>query len=397
MKIKNTLKKKSGVLSFFLSAAAVPEVKNIYEVSGTDFIQTIWNNPTGSTAKYGDDVTITTSGSGNGAGIEENAGVYSNVGGDITAGNRLTIKTRGAADTVRTNSFGTNDSTGVVTIGNNLSVETLKDKSDCIIVKTGNNFSIITNVRITAKDSSKIKTGNNTEINTKRNRSHGIFLGIKNSEIGSNSIYIVTTEKLSDVTWISLGGNITAGILNIEISGVSSYSIHLVGYSLNVNSISGRRIHSEGTAGKFQTNFSGSNRQKVTLQGVRLTNDEAATSVITVSTSDVNNVGHFNLLAYKSGVTTPNDGDRFLKSYGYKNPEESVKPENPGKSQESEKGIPPPVNSQNSVITYRPSNYMSEQKASAEQGTLRLSTYHQRMGRQEKEEYAEDKQTWICA
>ena len=764
MKIKNTLKNKLGVLSFFLSAAAVPEAKTIYEVSGTDFTQTIWNNSAGSTPKYGDDVTITTSGSGNGAGIGANAGVYSNIGGDIIVGDRLTIKTIGAAaDAVRTNPSGTNDynnSTGVVTIGNNLtvrvsgvsadginangqskvvvgndadltvgglagyavranhgsevivgnnmkveinagssyavytdratasttgytggssieigensdikttgssahavylnninssilmrdngtiltngnnsdgfvisangsggiitignnfSVETLKDKSDGIVtakdgaVKTGNDFSIITNANestgITAKDSSRIETGSNTVINTRGNKSHGIFLSSKDAGISSNSISIETTGELSDGILVSSGGNVTAGILNIETSDPSSYGLHLIGDSSNVNSIYGGRIHSEGTAVKFQTNSAGSDGQKVTLRGVTLTNNGIAASVITGSASDVdnagnliqvggltaingnadqvvdstlslydstaaaggskellnvsngsiftfnndntvltgdietdstsyvtvnlknnssfsgtiNNVNNINILdlnivsstweitddswirdlnnsgkvvfsdtgkiltvngdyignsgvlniktileddnsitdklhvkgntsgetlvniekaggngaatgegiriievegnsagnfslsapvqagiyeynLYKGGVTTPNDGDWYLRSYYYeapKEPEKPVDPEKPEESKEPEKVIPPPINSQEPVITYRPgiSNYVSGQKANAEQGMLQLSTYHQRMGRQEKE-YAEDKQMWIRA
>ncbi len=758
MKTKNTLKNKLGILSFFLSAAVVPEAKNIYEVSGTDFTQTIWNNSAGSTPKYGDDVTITTSGSGNGAGIGANAGVYSNIGGDIIVGDRLTIKTTGAAaDAIRTNPSGTNDynnSKGVVTIGNNLtvrvsgvsadginangqskvivgndadiivgglagyavranhgsevvignnikveinagssyavytdratasttgytggssidigensdikttgssahavylnninssilmrdngtiltngsnsdgfvisangsggiinignnfSVETLKDKSDGIvtakdgIVKIGNDFSIITNANestgITAKDSSKIETGNNTEIDTKGNKSHGIFLSSKEAEVSSNSISIGTMGELSDGIQLSSGGNVSAGVLNIETNDASSYAIHLIGDSSNINSISGGRIHSEGTAIKFQTNSLGSDGQKVTLRGVTLTNNGTAASVITGSASDVDNAGNliqvggltaingnadqvidstlnlydstaaaggnkellnvsngstftlnndntlltgnietdstsyvtvnlknnssfsgavnnvnnanildmnivsstweitdnswvrdlnnsgkvafsdtgkiltvngnyvgnngvlniktvleddnsitdklhvigdtsgetlvnveksggngaatnegiriievdgssagnFSLSApvqagiyeynlYKGGITTPNDGDWYLRSYYYEEPKE---PEKPVETEEPEKVIPPPVNSHEPVITYRPgiTNYVSGQKANAEQGMLQLSTYHQRMGRQEKE-YAEDKQMWVRA
>ena len=757
MKTKNAWKNNLSVLSFFLSAAAVAESKTIYEVSGTDFTQTIWNNSAGSTPKYGDGVTITTSGSGNGAGIGANAGVYSNFGGDMIVGDRLTIKTTGtAADAIRTNPSGTSDynnSTGVITIGNGLvvrvsgvsadginangqskvivgdeadftvagiaayavranhssevtvgdkmkvevnagssyavytdrgsasttgytggssikigkdsemkttgssahavylnnidssiligdngtiltngnnsdglvisangsggiitvendfSIETLKEKSDGIVtakdgvVNAGNNFSIKTNdnesTGITAKDSSKIITGDNTTISTLGSKSHGIFLNSPNAGVDSNSVSITTTGELSDGILISSGGYAAAGVLNIETNDASSYGIHLIGDSSSVNSTSGGRIHSEGTAIKFQTNSAGTDGQKVTLHGVTLTNNGTAASIVTGSATDVDNAGNliqaggitaingntdqvldstlslysstataggnkdllnvsngstftfnndntiltgniesdntsnvtvnlnnnswlagavnninnvnaldmnivsstwevtddswvrdlnnsgivafrdtgktltvngdytgnngvlniktvlegdnsitdklhvmgstygetlvnvekaggngaatnegikiieiegnssgnFNLAApvqagiyeynlYKGGVSTPNDGDWYLRSYLYTEPKE---PEKPGEVQEPEK-VTPPVNSQDPVITYRPgvSNYISGQKANAEQGMLQLSTYHQRMGRQEKE-YTEDKQMWIRA
>ena len=427
-----------------------------------------------------------------------------------------------------------------------------------------------------------------------------MFLSSKDTEVISNSISIGTTGELSDGIQISSGGNVTSGILNIETSDASSYGIHLIGDSSNVYSIFGGRIHSEGTAVKFQTNSAGSDGQKVTLRGVILTNNGTAASIITGSASDVDNAGNliqvggltaingnadqvidstlslydstaaaggnkellnvtngsiftfnndntiltgnieadstsyvtvnlknnssfsgavnnvnnasildlnivsstweitddswvrdlnnsgkvafrdtgkiltvngdyignngvlniktileddnsvtdklhvkgdtsgetlvniekaggngavtnegiriievdgnsagkFNLSApvqagiyeynlYKGGVTTPNDGDWYLRSYYYEEPKKPAEPEEP---KEPEKIIPPPINSQEPVITYRPgiSNYVSGQKANAEQGMLQLSTYHQRMGRQEKE-YAEDKQMWIRA
>ena len=83
----------------------------------------------------------------------------------------------------------------------------------------------------------------------------------------------MTTGELSDEILASSGRNVTAGILNLETNDAASYGIHPAGNSSNVNSIYGGRIHSEGTAVKFQTNVLGSDGQHVTLTGVTLTNN----------------------------------------------------------------------------------------------------------------------------
>jgi autotransporter family porin len=505
-----------------------------------------------------------------------------------------------------------NGSNGIITVGNDFSIETLKEKSDGIvtakdgIVNTGDNFSIKTNANestgITAKESSRVATGSNAKIETLGDKAHGIFLNSPSAAVNSGSLSIVTTGELSDGILASSGGNVTAGILNIETNNAASYGIHLAGDSSNVNSISGGRIHSEGTAVKFQTNAAGTDGQHVTLTGVTLTNNGTAASVITGSSTDVDNAGNliqaggltaingnsdqvidsvlslynstataggnkdllnvsngstftfnndntlltgnietdstsyatvnlannsmlegavnkvnninnldmnitastwqitedswvrnlnnsgkvsfsttgttltvngdyignngilniktvleddnsvtdklhvlgdtsgetqvnvekaggngaattegikiveiagnssgnFTLSApvqagiyeynlYKGGVSTPNDGNWYLRSHYYEEPkipdipvEEELK--------EPEKVVPPPVTSKDPVITYRPgvSNYISGQRANAEQGMLQFSTYHQRMGKQEKD-YTEEKHIWARA
>lgn len=526
----------------------------------------------------------------------------------------ITMKDNGSILTNGSNSDGivisANGTGGIITLGNDFKIETLKEKSDGIVnakdgvVNTGNNFSIKTNANestgISGKDSSRVITGDNAKINTLGSKSHGIFLSSPDAAVNSNSVSVVTEGELSDGILISSGGSVTAGVLNIETKDAASYGIHLTGDSSNVTSNSGGRIHSEGTAVKFQTNDAGTDGQKVVLKGVTLTNNGTAASIITGSATDVDNEGHliqvggltaingnadkvidgilslynstvtaggnkdllnvsnessftfnndstiltgnietdnnsnvtvnlvnnsmlegaankinntnnldmnivsstwqvtddswvrnisnsgtvafaatgttltvngdyignngvlniktileddnsttnklhvigdtsgktlvniektggngaattegiriieidgtsagnFELSApvqagiyeynlYKGGVSTPNDGDWYLRSYYYeepKQPEQPMEPENP---KEPEKVIPPPINSQDPVITYRPgiSNYISGQKANAEQGFLQLSTYHQRMGKQEGE-YTKEKQMW---
>lgn len=212
--------------------------------------------------------------------------------------------------------IGNNGSAGVITIGNNLNIETLKEKSDGIVgvkdgeVNIGNDFILKTNADestgITAKDKSRIITGNNTNINTLGKKSHGVYISNSSEAVvSSNSLSIRTFGNLSDGVLVTSGGNVTAGILNIETKEASSYGIRLIGDSSKINSNLSGKIHSEGTAIKFQTNPTGVLGQELTLYGTKITNNGTSASFIAGADNDVNNEG--NLI--QAGGLTPINGN----------------------------------------------------------------------------------------
>lgn len=242
------------------------EGATIYEVENSNnasYGQTIWNNSFGSTPRYGNNITITTYGSGDGAGIGNSAGVYSNYGGDMIVGNYLTIETSGEhADGIRTNPSGYSnwkDSIGTVTIGDNLKITTHGDSADGINangyskVNVGDNATIITtydgpNIQgahgVRANFGSSINIGDNLTVSTSGKYSYGLYttLGLGSSNDGGSNItvgnnsYIVANGPYSHAVYasskngyISVGDNAT-----FITKGNNSHGVYIGGQNSSI-------------------------------------------------------------------------------------------------------------------------------------------------------------------
>ena len=230
----------------------------VYDVASDNAVygQAISNNSGANTPRFGNNITITTYGSGDGAGIGQNTGIYSNFAGDIIVGNHLTITTSGEhADGIRTNPSGMSDwknSNSVITIGDNLKITTNGKNADGInangisTVIIGDNATITTTnteaavqgaYAIRANFGSSIVIGNNLTASTAGDSSHAVYtaLGLgsgntggANITIGDNS-FLSTSGKSSHAIsvaskngFVNLGNNST-----ISTSGNSSHGVYV--------------------------------------------------------------------------------------------------------------------------------------------------------------------------
>ena len=108
-----------------------------------------------------------------------------------------------------------------------------------------------------------------------------------------------------------------------------------------------------------------------TVEGIKVIDIENGTSGATFTLASPLQAGAYEYSLFKNGVSTPTDGDWYLRSTLIPTPTEPATP------------------------IYRPgtSNYVSAQTANAEQGFAALGTLHERMN--EQQVVSTDKQTWV--
>ena len=168
----------------------------------------------------------------------------------------------------------------------------------------------------------------------------------------------ITTQDGAAGDVITVGGDYTG------VSG-STYKIDTVlGNDSSITDNLAITGNASGATAINVANVGGTGAQ--TVEGIKVIDIENGTSGATFTLASAVQAGAYEYNLFKNGVSTPTDGDWYLRS--------KLKDATP---------------------IYRPgtSNYVSAQTANAEQGFLALSTLHERMN--EQQVISTDKQTWV--
>ena len=198
----------------------------------------------------------------------------------------------------------------------------------------------------------------------------------------TGDVNIDSTSTLSHALGGSITGNVTnAGMINWQNLGQQLIiSGNYIGNAGNMslgtdlgddNSVTDSLLVNGNTSGTTTVTVrpEGTSAGAQTTEGIKVI-DIAGISGATFTLASPVQAGAYEYSLFKNGVSTPTDGDWYLRSTLIPTPTEPTTP------------------------IYRPgtSNYVSAQTANAEQGFLALGTLHERMN--EQQVVSTDKQTW---
>ena len=199
----------------------------------------------------------------------------------------------------------------------------------------------------------------------------------------TGDVNIDSTSTLSHALGGSITGNVTnAGMINWQNLGQQLIiSGNYIGNAGNMslgtdlgddNSVTDQLVINGNTSGTTTVTVrpEGTSAGAQTVEGIKIIDIENGTSGATFTLASPVQAGAYEYSLFKNGVSTPTDGDWYLRSTLIPTPTEPTTP------------------------IYRPgtSNYVSAQTANAEQGFLALGTLHERMN--EQQVVSTDKQTW---
>ena len=197
-------------------------------------------------------------------------------------------------------------------------------------------------------------------------------------------VNIDSTSTLSHALGGSITGNVTnAGMINWQNLGQQLIiSGNYIGNAGNMslgtdlgddNSVTDQLVINGNTSGTTTVTVrpKGTSAGAQTVEGIKIIDIENGTSGATFTLASAVQAGAYEYTLFKNGVSTPTDGDWYLRSTLIPTPTEPATP------------------------IYRPgtSNYVSAQTANAEQGFAALGTLHERMN--EQQVVSTDKQTWV--
>lgn len=185
-------------------------VQNTSREAGSGIAPVAWNRGTiGATSRivYGDNITVTTTGTSTTVGPSGFVGIYSNWGYDIKAGNYLTLNTAGKdADGIRTDpAYYASGASGTITVGNNLTIVTQGISADGVNLNGESTAIIGDYANITT-------TGNGT---TGNDGSYGLRVNANSQIVVGDHLTITTTGSPG------LLGRGSSGIYVADISGSS--------------------------------------------------------------------------------------------------------------------------------------------------------------------------------
>ena len=193
-------------------------------------------------------------------------------------------------------------------------------------------------------------------------------------------VNIDSTSTLSHALGGSITGNVTnAGMIYWQNLGqVLTINGNYIGNAGNMslgtdlgadNSVTDKLVVNGNTSGTTTVTVrpEGTSAGAQTVEGIKIIDIENGTSGATFTLASPLQAGAYEYTLFKNGVSTPTDGDWYLRSTLIPTPTKPI---------------------------YRPgtSNYVSAQTANAEQGFLALGTLHERMN--EQQVASTDKQTW---
>ena len=200
----------------------------------------------------------------------------------------------------------------------------------------------------------------------------------------TGDVNIDSTSTLSHALGGSITGNVTnAGMINWQNLGQQLIiSGNYIGNAGNMslgtdlgddNSVTDQLVINGNTSGTTTVTVrpEGTSAGAQTVEGIKIIDIENGTSGATFTLASAVQAGAYEYTLFKNGVSTPTDGDWYLRSTLIPTPTEPATP------------------------IYRPgtSNYVSAQTANAEQGFAALGTLHERMN--EQQVVSTDKQTWV--
>lgn len=242
--------------------------------------------------KVGNNVSVTTTGSGYGGGIGNAAGFYVSYMGSIVAGNNLTIKTSGIhADGIRTNPSNRDSSAadawyksqGEIKVGDNLKITVGGGSADCInlngfsTLSIGDDATLINEYAgatygegllkegahgIRANHGSSITLGKNAYVSTAGESSHAVYLNtlIKgtppagivseggNVTLGNNATLITTNKSSYAIFAQTAKGKVNLlGTSKMNTKGSSSHAIYVTGKESQLTFADTTEISTEGT------------------------------------------------------------------------------------------------------------------------------------------------------